>query len=112
MSGNLIRHIPLLEFLKVAPPKVVKIILENSDPQLIKAICEISLNLCKGNIKCCEKNRKKLKRHRKSLYKLASARKSQKRFTTERRILTQKGGSLLGLIIPAALTAIDLLRNR
>lgn len=111
MSSNVCRHAPLLEFLKVAPPKIIKIVLANADPKLIQAICEISLNLCKGNLKCSSKDRKKLKRHRTNLYKLASAKKSQKRFTAERRILQQQGGAFLPLILPAALAAIDLYRE-
>lgn len=111
MSINLCRHAPLLEFLKIAPPKILKIVLANADPKLIEAICEISLNLCKGNLKCSTKDRKKLKRHRKSLYKLASAKKSQKRFSTERRILLQQGGAFLPLILPAALAAIEIYKE-
>lgn len=110
MSSNLCRHAPLLEFLKIAPPKLIKIILANADPKLIEAICEISLNLCKGNLKCSDKDRKTLKKYRKNLYKLASAKKTQKRFTTERRILMQQGGAFLPLIIPAALAALDIYR--
>lgn len=112
MSVNLKRQVPLLKLLQIAPPKILKVILANADPKLISAICEISLNLCKGNLKCCNKDRKKLKRHRKKLYKLAAAKKNQKQFSTERRILTQQGGAFLPLLIPAALAALEFIRSK
>lgn len=110
MSSNVCRHAPLLEFLRIAPPKLTQAILANADSKLIEAICEITLNLCKGNLKCSGKEREKLKKYRKNLYKLASAKKSQKRYTKERRILQQQGGAFLPLIIPAALAVIDIYR--
>lgn len=110
MSSNLCRHAPLLEFLKIAPPKLTQTILANADSKLIEAICEITLNLCKGNLKCTDKERKKLKKYRKNLYKLASAKRSRKKYTKERRILQQQGGAFLPLIIPAALAALDIYR--
>lgn len=108
MSSNVCRHTPVLEFLKIAPPKLTQTILANADSKLIEAICEITLNLCKGNLDCNSRERKKLKKYRKNLYKLASAKKNQKRYTKERRILQQHGGAFLPLIIPAALAAIDI----
>lgn len=83
----------------------------NADPKLIAAICEISLNLCQGNLQCKSEDREKLKRYRKSLYKLASAKKNQKRFTAERRILLQQGGAFLPLMLPAALAALEVYRE-
>lgn len=107
MSSNVRRHLPLLEFLRVAPPKIVKVILKNADDNLISSICEISLNLCKGNIKCSnKKSYNKIKKFRSSLHKLAKARKHQKHLKNERSVLYQKGGAFLPVLLTSVLPAL------
>lgn len=106
MSTNVKRHLPLLEFLRVAPPKIIKIILKNSDDKLILSLCEICLNFCKGNIKCRKKCYNSLKKYRSSLYQLASVKKNQKNFKRERATLYQKGGAFLPLLLAPVLSGL------
>lgn len=106
MSINVRRHLPLLKFLKIAPPKIVKVILKNADDKFILSICEICYNFCKGNIKCQKKCYNKLKKYRTCLHRLASAKRKQKHYKKEREILYQKGGALLPLLLSPVLTGL------
>lgn len=106
MSLNVKRQLPLLEFLRVAPPKIVKLILENSDDQLILALCEICSNLCRGNIPCHPKQYNKLKKYRLYMHKLARAKKNQKNLKQERAVLYQKGGAFLPLLLAPVLSGL------
>lgn len=103
MSANVKRHMALLEFLKVAPPKICKIILENADNNLVLAICEICLNFCQGNIKCHRQCYNKLKKFKRPIYKLANTKKKKTHFKQERNILSQNGGGFLPLLLAPAL---------
>lgn len=99
---------PILQVLSVAPPKLRKLILSNADDELIYAICEICLNLCKGNIRCDEKSYKALKRYKESLYKLASVkRKPSSLKEAKKELLIEGKGVFLPLLLTPILTAIS-----
>lgn len=106
MSGNVRKQIPVLEFLKVCPPKIRRIIIKEAENSLILAICEICLNFCKGNLKLPKENFRKLKKHRKCLYKLARTKKSDKNLKIQRSILYQKGGAFLPILLAPALSGL------
>lgn len=107
MSSNLIKHLPALKVLKISPPKIQKIILERAEASLIASICEICLNLCEGNIRCDKKRYAKLKKYKTCLHKLASAERNQKNYLKEKKLLAQKGGAFLPLLLPVALSTLE-----
>lgn len=106
MSLNVKRHLTLLEFLRVAPPKIIKVILQNADDKFIEAICEICYNFCAGNVKCHKKCYNRLQKFRLYLHKLAKAKKSQKSYKNERKVLYQKGGAFLPLLLAPVLSGL------
>ena len=79
------------------------IILSHCSNDIIKAICECVLNLLKGNIIISKHQKDRLVKHRQDLRKLV---RKKVPLYKEREILVQKGGSFLGLLLPAAITAI------
>lgn len=103
MSSNVKKQLPVLEFLKVCPPKIRKLIIKEAESSLILAICEICLNFCKGNVKLPKENFIKLKKHSKAIYKLARTKKSNKDLKAQRSILYQKGG---GAFLPILLAPV------
>lgn len=104
MSKNVKNNLQTLEFLKHAPVKIRKLILENSDEKLVNSICEICFNLCKGNIQCEKESTKKLKKHRKKIRSLAVLKR--KDFKKKKEILMQGGGSFLPILLTPILDVL------
>lgn len=94
----------LLYALQSAKPKLFKSIIENSDPSLILAICEIIHNILKGNVRLNNHTRNKLKRYKKVLRCIACPKQS---ISSKRRIIKQKGGgAILPIIIGSVLSGL------
>lgn len=106
MSSEVLNLIPLLKTIGILPKKIRQKLLESIDERCVRAICEICLNFCKGNVKCDRKSFRKLKKFKASIYALAHARRSQKSFRKEKKIICQKGGSFLPIILPPVLSAL------
>lgn len=107
MSTNLRKHLPILAFLKVAPPKIRKIILKNCDNEVILSICEICQNIAQGNVNCSKKCREGLKKFKKSIHKLAVVKRKHKQLKKERDILNQSGGAaFLPLILAPVISGL------
>ena len=70
--------------------------LKGASPDLIKALCECSLNILKGRIKLSPTQKKKLSRHKKNLRLLATKKSTLK----HRKRVLQKGGFLGALLGP------------
>lgn len=105
MSKNIQKNLKVLDFLKSTTPKVRAEILKNADNSLVLAICEIALNLYRGNIKCSKSCLRKLIPFKKLLIKLASVKKKKKsKYKKERAHLQQRGGALLPLLLAPVLT--------
>lgn len=104
--ANVERYLPLLKILQVVPNKVVKSILVNADDEFVQTICEICLNLCKGNVKCDKKSYKKLIKYKSCIHKLSKVNKSQKNLKKERKVLAQKGGAFLPILLPSVISAL------
>lgn len=99
MSARLKRNASLLSALYHATPKKRKDILIHGSPDFIQALCEIALNLLKGNIPLSPSQFKKLKRQ-KTIIKLLSDKKT----TLKRKhqvLKKQTGGFLLPLLAAA-----------
>lgn len=99
MSARIKRNALLLKALYRAPPRKHRDILLHSTPDFIRALCEIALNLLKGNIPLTPSLFKKLKRQ-KGIIRLLADKKiglKRKRLTLEK----QTGGFLLPLLSAA-----------
>lgn len=79
-----------------------KVIIKKANPELIKTICEICLNILNGNIKISKKCKDSLKKYKKNLRKLAT---SKGNLASKKKIIIQKGGFLpiiLGSLLSSA----------
>lgn len=100
MSQTVKQCCDYLQVLAKCNPKQRQAILREADPKLIKAICECSLNVIKGNIPLSPSQKQKLKPHKTTLRSLADKNKSAK---ARKRLIVQRGGFvgvLLRAIIP------------
>lgn len=105
------KHLPLLKYLAEGKPRIVKAIIKESDPEVMKAICECAHNILRNNVPMSSSQFKKLKRHRKHLRLLANKKVS----TARKKKILQKGGFLGGLLsvaIPAIASVISGLIKR
>lgn len=100
MSARLKRNAHLLNALYKSGPQKRKDIMLHSSPDFVKTICEIALNILKGNISLSPSQYKTLKKYKTNIRLLADRKVGINR---KRRILsTQRGGffPLLGVIVP------------
>ena len=99
------KNLPLLQYLASGKPRIVRAIIKEADPEVIKAICECAHNVLKGNVPLNKSQFTKLKRHRTHLHLLANKKVSQKR---KKKVLQSGGflGALLGAAIPALASVI------
>jgi len=106
--SRLKRNFVLLKALKNASPSQRKLILKNSNDDLIRCLCDICWNICKGNCKVGDHQRKKLVHHKKAVRDFANKRGSIK---SKRRKIIQSGGFLSSLLVPAISIAASLIGN-
>ena len=99
------KHFPLLQYLASGKPRIVRAIIKEADPEVMKAICECAHNVLKGNVPMNKSQFTKLKRYRSHLHTLANKKVSQKR---KKKTLQTGGflGALLGAAIPALASVI------
>lgn len=86
-----------------AKPKLRTSILKLADPDLIRGVAEIALNILKGNIKISKSCKTKLAAHKNLLRRLTSIK--GKNDNKRRRFLIQRGGTLVPLIISTLLSS-------
>jgi len=106
MSKNVKKHLPVLDFLSKASPKYRERLLKDADRNLLLAICEICYNVCRGNVKCSPKDINKLRRYKKHIECLALTRRTAKRLVKQKRIINQKGGSFLPLLLTPIISSL------
>ena len=104
MSAVVKRALPLLQVLVDATPKLKKAIIKHAPPDLVTAISEIVLNLIKGVIKFTAHQKKRLSRYKKELLALAKKKVS---LGKKRKILVQKGGGVVSILVPLALSLLS-----
>jgi hypothetical protein len=95
-----------LLLLKTATPKLRKVIISNSNSELIKSIAECILNVLYGNVTVTECGKRKLRKHKTVLRTLADKRVP---LTRKKEIIVQRGGfllPLLGAVLPALATLL------
>lgn len=98
MSQCVLKNLHILKTLATATPKLRRMILENGNLELIKAIVECIENVLKGNISIEESSFKKLKKYKGVLRKVS---KSPNKLSQKKKVIIQKGGAFLpALLIP------------
>lgn len=76
-----------------------KQIISRAEKELIKCICECSLNILNGNVKLSDKQKKQLRKHKKVLRNLSSRKGGVK----QKKKIVQRGGAAF---LPALLAPI------
>ena len=104
MSAVVKRALPLLKVLVDATPKLKKAIIKHAPTDLVTAISEIVLNLIKGVIKLTAHQKKRLSGYKKELLALA---KKKVPLGKKRKILVQKGGGVVSILVPLALSLLS-----
>lgn len=99
--SRILKNKDFLQLLCTGNKKLKKTLIQNGTPDQIKSICEIILNLLRGNIKLTDEELDKLKKKKKILRQLSKKNQSSKK----RKILIQKGG-FLQFLIPALISGL------
>lgn len=103
MSKCVIKNLPALRTLASAPPKLRRMILENGNLQLIKAIVECIENVLKGNIPIGESCFRKLKKHKSALRAVSI---SPNKLSKKKKVIIQKGGAFLPALLVPVITVL------
>lgn len=90
----------VLQFLAKSTPIQRKAILQKADKGLVNGICECVHNILRGNVQLNKRQKSKLRKHKNVLRTLVN----NKSLNSKKRILIQKGGTLLPLILTPLLT--------
>ena len=99
-----------LNYLKIlaSPGRIAKALIKSGDKKLIAAICECVQNVMNGNVKINDIAKKKLAGHKRALRTL----QAKSSLANKKKLLVQKGGSFLPIIIPTVLSLLtDIFEN-
>lgn len=96
------KHLPLLQLIRVAKPKLRKSILSNCDLELIQTIDECIFNTLNGNIQLTESEKKNLKKFKCVLRKVLNAKGG---LNNKKKIISQSGGSFLPTLLQPIVAA-------
>lgn len=103
MTREVKAHAHLLQALLKVSRKQRLAILKEADKQLVKCICECSLNLLKGRVPLKSEEKKKLSTYKVLLRNLALRKGGWK---SKKKILLQKGGNFIPLLLGPILSAV------
>lgn len=106
MSKEVKKLLPILKVIAVLPQKLRQKLLNGVDDDFVRVVAEICFNFCRGNVKCDKKSYEKLKKYKCQIHSLAKTRKVQKSYRKEKKVICQKGGSFLTLLLPPVITAL------
>lgn len=98
------KNVDFLKILSKCKSNMRKVILTNADKDLINTICECVHNCLNGNIELNNEIKTKLKRHKNDLRNLVGRNKSLK---IKKKILSQKGGAFLPLLLSTVLGGLS-----
>ena len=84
-------------------PEIISRIIAKSPDNVIKSICDATLNAARGEVSLKPKEKKIFASHRKLIERLIQRGETAKSMQHR---LNQTGGSILGLIIPTVLGAV------
>lgn len=108
MSLRMRRNLAMLEMLYKAQPGMRRLIVCNASADFINALCEIALNVLRGNIPLNTKQYKQLKRQKAVIRLVADKKVNHQK---KKKKINQTGGFLLPLL-GAAIPFITSLFNR
>jgi hypothetical protein len=94
MSESVKRQGEMLRLLARAKPPVVKAVVKNASPHLVKTLCECCHNVLKGNVPLTPVQKRRLRRHKASLRQL-----SKKKLTVKRRKEILQTGGFIGALL-------------
>ena len=100
-------HLPLLKYLAHGKPGIVRALMRDASPELVRILCECAHNTLKGNVSLNPSQKKKLHKFKKQLRTLADKRKSSK----EKRRALQTGGFLPALLAATVPVVTSVLGN-
>ncbi len=98
------KNVDFLKILSKCKSNMRTVILSNADKNLINTICECVHNCLNGNIELNNEIIPKLKRHKNDLRNLVGRNKSLK---IKKKILSQKGGAFLPLLLSTVLGGLS-----
>ena len=81
-------------------PKLRKLLIAHSPPEVLTPICECALNVLKGTVPLTPRQKRRLARYKTHLRALADKKVSRKQ---KKSYINQKGGNLLTALIPPVL---------
>lgn len=109
MSARIKRNWPLLKALFEGNARQKRAILQTASGELINTICELALNVLKGNIPLTGSQLKKIRKQKVGIKLFANKKTSIKK---KRKVLNQKGGFLLPLLSVAIPFLTSLIAGR
>ena len=93
-----------LKVLSTSKPNQVKAILKEADDPLIETLCECVYNVLKSSVPITPKQKSELTKFKNPLLKLVDKEVS---LPEKRKVLVQKGGNFLTLLLPPVLTVLE-----
>ena len=104
MSNCLKNNLSFLTLLKETESEEQRqALLETATPSQIRSLTEICHNILYSHCKLDKVSRKKLQKNKKLLQKVASPSKT---FKSKRRFVSQRGGGIFNVLLPALLSAV------
>lgn len=102
MTCGVTTHKDLLTALLTLKPKYRVALLKTCDEKVIHCICECIFNVLQGKVSLDDRDKKKLHKHKNILRKLVSKGKNKQR----KKIIIQKGGAFLPIILGSILSGV------
>ncbi len=105
MSARLRKHLTMIQLLAKAKRPLVKSIIHAADKDLIICLCEIALNVIKGNVPLSPAQKRKLTPYKTGLREVVKKRVSLKK----RKQVFQRGGflgTLLATLTPLVIESV------
>lgn len=100
------KYVTLLNALRHANKEQRLALLKTADKKLINYICECVLNVLQGTVSLKNCQKYKLKKHKNILRKLVGKSKKKNCWKSKKRIIVQKGGSFLPLLLTPILDGL------
>ena len=104
MSRRMKKNYHHLKVLSTSKPHQAKALLKVADDDLIKSVCECVYNVLKSTVPVTPRKKQQLTKHKSPLLTLVN---KQVPISKKRKILEQKGGNFLSLLLPPALSVLE-----
>jgi hypothetical protein len=103
MSSDVKKYLPILRLLAKSTPYKRKKLLLAADTNFIKILIECCFNILNGNVKLPKQKIQKLEKYKEIIRKIA---KASKNINNKKKVLIQKGGAFLPLILPSIISGL------